>query len=139
MKNQFIFIILLSLLSTNCKEDNTTKGDLDCEDIACTEIFVSIRILIKHSADNSPVTLTSYKVIRTSDNKDITRTDNDLTDNNGYYTIVDDITAGLIKNSTMEVEFQGFINNSLTVQKRFIITMDCCHVSLLSGDTIAYI
>jgi hypothetical protein len=139
MKNLFIYLILLSFLFTNCKKDNNPKDDLDCEDMPCTEIFISIKILIKHSNDNTPVTLTNYKVIRISDNKDFTKTDNDLTDNNGYYTIVDDNTAGLIKNSTMEVEFQGFINNTLAVQKRFIIAMDCCHVSLLSGETVTYI
>ena len=83
--------------------------------------------------------MTNYKVIRITDNKEITKIDNDLSDNNGYYTIVDDSTAGLIKKSTMEVEFQGFINNTLAVQKRFIISIDCCHVSLVSGDTVTYI
>ena len=139
MKNLFIYLILLSVLFTNCKKESDLKDDLDCEDMPCTEIFVSIKILIKHSNDNTPITLTNYKVIRISDNKDLTKTDNDLTDNNGYYTIVDDNTAGLIKNSTMEVEFQGFINNTLVVQRRFVISMDFCHVSLLSGDTVAYI
>lgn len=139
MKDLFIYLILLSVLFTNCKKESDPKDELNCEDMPCTMIFVSIKILIKHSNDNTPITLTNYKVIRISDNKDLTKTDNDLTDNNGYYTIVDDNTAGLIKNSTMEVEFQGFINNTLVVQKRFVISMDCCHVSLLSGDTVVYI
>ena len=139
MKNLFILLTLLSVLFSYCEEQIDHKGELDCEDIPCTEIFLSIKILIKHSNDNTPVTLTNYKVTRISDNKDLTKTDNDLTDNKGYYTIVDDNTAGLIKKSTFEVEFQGYINDTLVVKKRYLISQDCCHVSLLSGDTVVYI
>ena len=138
-KKFIIFFILLSVLLPNCEKETVRPDDSDCEGILCTMIFMSVNILIKHSTDNSPVLLTNYKVIRISDNVDITIKDNDLTDNNGYYVIVDDSSTGLIKNNIIEVEFQGYINGSLVVQKRFIVKKDCCHVSLVSGDTVVYI
>jgi hypothetical protein len=140
MQKQFIlFFILFSVFLPNCEKENVKPGDSDCEGIFCTDIFVSVNILIKHSNDNSPVILTKYKVIRTSDNEDITIKDNDLTDNNGYYVIVNDSSTGLITNKNTEVEFQGYINDSLVVQKLFIVKKDCCHVSLVSGDPVVYI
>ena len=134
-----IFFILLSVLLPNCKKGIVKPSESDCDGIFCTDIFISVNILIKHSSDKSPVLLTSYKVLRTSDNMDITKKDNDLTDNNGYYVIVNDSSTGLIINNNIEVEFQGYINDSLVVQKRFIVKKDCCHVSLVSGDPIVYI
>jgi hypothetical protein len=137
-KQFFIFFVLLSLLP-NCEKDNKKDNELNCEGVFCTAIFKSVTILIKYSSNNNPVLLTNYIVLRTSDNKVITKSDNNLTDNNGYYTIVNDSSNGLIRNSNTEVEFQGYINNALVIQKRFIVTLDCCHVSLVSGDTVVYI
>ena len=138
MQKQFIiFFILLSVLLPNCEKEKPSESD--CEGILCTDIFKSVTILIKHSSDNSPVLLTNYKVLLTSDNEDITTKDNDLTDNNGYYVIVNDNSTGLIINNNIEVEIKGYINDSLVVQKRFIVKKDCCHVSLVSGDTVVYI
>lgn len=135
----FNYLILVAFLFLNCNRENDTRDDSDCENMMCTEVFVSVNVLIRHSNDNSPVTLTNFKVIRVSDNKDLTTNDNDLTDNNGYYTIVNDNTSALIKKSTTEVEFQGFINSSMVVQKRFTVGMDCCHVSLISDEPIVSI
>lgn len=58
--------------------------------------------------------------IRTSDNIDITQHDSNLNDNNGYYIVVDDASSGLPRNSNTEVEFQGFVNDTLVIQKRLL-------------------
>lgn len=123
------------MIFPRCIKDNST----DCNNTLCTTEFRSVVILIKNSSDNSPVVLTSYKVILTSNNLDITTYDSNLGDNNGYYIVATDATSGLKRNSNNEVEFQGFINNTLVIQKQFVINRDCCHITLVSGDTEAYI
>ena len=67
----FNYLILIAFLFLNCNRESDTRDDSDCENLMCTEVFVSVNVLIRHSNDNSPVTLTNYKVIRVSDNKDL--------------------------------------------------------------------
>jgi hypothetical protein len=105
----------------------------------CTEEFRIVPIIIKNSSDNSPVYLTSYKVLRTNDQVDITLPDNNLPDNSGYYTIVNDNSAGLVTNRDTEVEFTGYINDSVVIQRKFVVRRDCCHVSLVSGEINCFI
>ena len=132
-----ICFIMLSVFFSNCEKE--TETETDCTTVICTMEFRSIMIHIRRSTDNTPVILTSYKVLRTSDNKDITMRDNDLTDNNGYYTIVNDSSEGLTINANTEVEFQGYINNTQVISRKFIVSEDCCHVSYVSGETTAFI
>jgi hypothetical protein len=123
------FIIIL--LFPNCEKEK--KNSQDCEYVFCTEIYKSIDVLIRHLNTNIPVVLTSYKVIKTSDNSIIRVESGDFTANNGYYLIVADNLVQHYKNSTFEVEFQGYINNSEVVQTKLVIYIDCCHVNLVSG------
>lgn len=126
-----LFSVLIAFLFFKCDDDNK----INCSFALCTEEFRSIVISIKHKSDNSAFVLSEYKVFRSSDSKDITIADNNLSDNNGYYQITNDLKLDLFKFKDTEVEFQGFVNNSLVVQKQFIITSDCCHISLVSGET----
>jgi hypothetical protein len=98
-----------------------------------------IMVSVKRSSDNSPVVLSDFKVFRVSDNKDITKTDNNLTDNLGYYPLVNDSDTDWLRNKNVEIEFQGYLNNSLQITRRFIVTADCCHVSLVSGESTVFI
>ena len=136
MQRYFVIsLILLSVLVLECESDNKS----DCATTLCTMEFRSITILIKQSTDNSPVLLTDFKVYRISDNKDITIKDNNLSDNLGYYPLVNDNGIAILKNKNVEIEFQGYVNNKLVIDKRFVVTADCCHVSLISGDLVFYI
>ena len=45
----------------------------------------------------------------------------------------------MLRNSNVEIEFQGYIENSLVIKKQLVVTADCCHVSLVSGETKVYI
>jgi len=123
----------------NCDNVTSDYSEPECADVICTMEFRSVTIQVKYKSNNNPVVLRSYNVVRTSDSKDITSADNDLTDNNGYYTIINDNTKDLKKNIHTEVEFLGYMNNTMVVRRRFIVTADCCHVSLISGDTVAFI
>ena len=114
-----------------CEDENRTS----CESAVCTEEFRSVSVSIKHAGNNTPFVLTDYKVIRLSDNKDITIPDSNLADNNGYYQITNDLKLELFKFKNTEVEFNGYLNDILVIQKRLIITSDCCHISLVEGET----
>lgn len=130
----FSFFILSAIISDCSRAEKT-----DCTDVACTMEFRSINILVRLSKDNSAVILSSYKVLRVSDKRDITIADNDLNDNQGYYPLINDSYDEMLRFKDVEVEFQGFIGSQLVVDKRFIVTADCCHISLVSGDTEVYI
>lgn len=136
MQRYFVIsLILLSVLVLECDSDNK----LDCATTLCTMEFRSITILIKQSTDSGPVLLTDFKVLRISDNKDITIKDNNLNDNLGYYQLVNDTGIAMLRNKNVEIEFQGYVNNTLIINKRFVVTADCCHVSLVSGELVFYI
>lgn len=126
-----LFSILFAFLLLECDDDNK----INCDFALCTEEFRSIVVSLKHASNNTAFVLTDYKVIRLSDNKDITISDSNLTDNNGFYQITNDTKLDLFKFKNTEVEFNGYINDMLVIQKRFIITSDCCHISLVYGET----
>jgi hypothetical protein len=133
MKHLFIFCLLAVIIS-GCDRDNKT----DCAGI-CSDEFRIINVSIKRSSDNSTVVLTSFKVIRVSDSKDITPGKSLIPEDYGFYPLVDDNYQGMLRNRNVEVEFQGYSNNTLIVSKRFIVTADCCHVSLVSDESVIYI
>ena len=133
MKKLFLLFFLVVLIS-NCDRDNKS----DCKVVFCTEEFRFIVIQIKHSSDSSAVNLTNYKVIRISDNKDLTLSNNVIT-TPGFYPLVNDGQLNILKNSITEIEFRGYIQNTLVIQKRFDVGADCCHVSLVSGEAVSYI
>lgn len=127
--------VLVPLLFIECDGDNK----INCGFALCTEEFRSIVVSIKHESDSSAFILTDYNVIRVSDGKDLTIDDINLTDNNGYYPIVNDLKLDLFKFNNVEVEFKGFFYNAIVIQERFIVTADCCHISLVDGTTKFYL
>jgi hypothetical protein len=135
MQRLIISIIVIGILVCDCDRDSKS----DCGNTLCTLEFKGIAILIKHTTDSTAVLLTSYKVLRVSDNKDITINHDSTFGKFGYYTLVDDSEKAMLKNINVEIEFQGYIENSLVIKEQFVVTADCCHVSLLSGETEVYI
>jgi hypothetical protein len=127
--------VLFTLFIIECVSDH----QLSCEFTPCTDEFRAIVVSLKHKNDSTAIVLTGYSVIRVSDNQDITLPDNDLSDNNGYYPITNDTKKDLFKFKNVEVEFTGFINKAILFQRRFIITADCCHITLVEGDTKIYL
>jgi hypothetical protein len=127
--------VLLSLFMADCVSDNP----INCDFAICTEEFRMIMILVKHQGDNSPFLLTSYKVTRVSDNSDITIPDDNLSDNDGVYPVTNDSKRANYKDKNVVVEFKGYINDLVVLQKRLTITADCCHISLVDGETSFYI
>jgi len=132
-------LILLPFLFIECEDNRTNHNDTDCYNAICTEEFRSVFISLKHASDNTPFLLTDYKVIRLSDNKDITVNNIYLTDNEGFYPITNDTQTDLFKFRNVEVEFRGYLNNAIVVRQLFIITSDCCHISLVEGNTTIFL
>jgi hypothetical protein len=135
MKRHILRFLLLLVLILGCDREKKS----DCTNVFCTDEFRTIGVSIKHVSDSSAVILTTYKVIRVSDNKDISPGNSIVPVNYGYYLLVDDTEVGMLRNSNVEIEFQGYINSTLLIKKRFVVTADCCHISLVSGETVIYI
>ena len=135
MKKLLFILIFTAVLTANCDHDNKS----DCKVAFCTEEFRYITILIRHSSDSSAVILTDYKVIRISDNKDLTLPDNVLPVNSGYYPLVNDGQLNFLRNNITEIEFQGYIQNIIVIKRHYYVSADCCHVSLVSGEAVSYI
>jgi hypothetical protein len=133
-KHVFRFCLLVALI-LGCERDNKS----DCNNLVCTDEFRSISVLIKHSSDSTAVILTTFKVIRVSDNKDISHGNSIIPENYGYYLLVDDTDKEMLRNNDVEIEFQGYVDNILLIKRRFVVTADCCHVSLVSGESVVYI
>jgi hypothetical protein len=136
-KNKIIFssVILISLFNIRCDDDNRSN----CDFALCTEEFRSVVLIIKYNADHSPYLLSYYKVIRMSDNMDITPISDSFSTSQGYYPVANDIKKELFKFNDVKVEFKGYINNDLVIQRQFTITADCCHISLVEGNTLILI
>ncbi len=135
MRRYVLSFLFLSALILDCDREKKS----DCANVACTQEFRSITILIKHISDSSAFILTTYKVLRVSDNKDITHSNIGIFENLGYYPLVDDTDRDMLRDSDVEIEFQGYVGDTLVIKKRFVVTADCCHVSLVSGESAFYI
>lgn len=120
-----LFSILTLAISSCIKTD-------ECKDVVCTEVFKSITIKIIDS-QNLPVLLDSYKTIKDSNNETFTIADSFSGD--GIYTIIDDSHKHKTATSGSTFIFEGTKNNVVVVSEEFVITKDCCHISLKSGKT----
>lgn len=49
-----------------------------------------------------------------------------------YY--ASDAHKNKVMNQTAEIEFKGYLNNTLVAEELFTITSDCCHISQISGQ-----
>jgi hypothetical protein len=135
MKRYFVLsLIILSVLVLECESDRVNEKD--CATTPCTTEFRSIIVVIKHMTDSTLYHLTDYKVNRVSDNLDVTPRHDNLS---GYYSVANDTKMDFYKFMNVEVEFTGYVNNSIIIQKRFIVTADCCHISLVEGNVLLFI
>lgn len=138
MKKYFIlFLVIISVLVLQCESDSVQQ--IDCTSAICTTIYLSITVTIKHKTDSTLYHLTDYKVKRVSNNSDVTPNHDNLSGYSGYYPLANDGNIDLYKFKNVEVEFTGYVNNSIVTQERFIVTADCCHISLVEGDVSLFI
>jgi len=121
-------IILLLSCDCNCESE--------CEDVLCTEQFVTIVVTITDQ-DQNPFILDDYTVIDIDNNIDLT---NDLKDyyqsfpDDGTYPIFDDNFQQDYQNQEIEIQFIGYLNSQEVVNEYYSVGADCCHVYPISGD-----
>jgi hypothetical protein len=140
MKRYFILsLTLFSFLVLGCESDSDSVNETDCTSALCTTEYRSITVTIKNKADSTLYHLTDYKVNRVSNNSDVTPKHDNLSGYSGYYSVANDGNIDLFKFKNVEVEFTGYVNNSIVIQKRFIVTADCCHISLVEGNVSLFI
>jgi hypothetical protein len=134
-KNKIILstILISSFLCPNC--ENRDKTNHNCDSSICTAIFKSVVVNLKHTSDNSPYLLSTYTIVRLSDNVDITPTPDSYSMSQGYYSIANDSKIDLFKFKNVTVEFKGYLNGNPVIQRQYIITADCCHIALVQGET----
>ena len=136
---------ILNRFDSSLSELLNDKNDgLNCDgDQICSTEFRYITVALKYSSDSSNVALSEYKVIRVSDSTDITHYEKiyygDSNFNAGLYLITSDTFQDMYRGKDVEVEFQGFIDGTCVVKSRYVITADCCHISLVSGETEIYL
>ena len=137
----FLSSILFSVILIKCDYNSDFDNDIkpDCGSIICTMELRSITVVIRHKTDSTLYHLSDYKVNRVSDNLDITPTHDNLSGYSGYYTVANDAKTDMFKFVNVEVEFTGIVNNLVVLQKRLIVSADCCHIFLVSGETKFYI
>lgn len=128
MKGTFLILLCSVIFLSRCKEDKP---------VICTEQFETIPVEIKNAA-NIPVALDSFKVIRLSDNTDITvkfdPNDFKLMQKSGSYPITNDSYQDQLFNENVEVVFTGIKESKIIVNQKYTISADQCHVKLITGD-----
>jgi hypothetical protein len=136
MKKLLVFVFLSTLL-TNCK--NQDDASFDCTNTACTEIFVTLIISVQDISGNA-IALDSFEVLDKETNKIITislsDSDMNLSQLTGEYPLVNDLFVKGNENAKKAIIFSGFINGVKEAEEEYEIDVDCCHVSLASGDEI---
>lgn len=134
---QKVFLIsLVCLLTVNCTNHNDDEADsIDCSLTACTEIFISINVTVK-DASSVAVALDRFEVIDKDTQEDITielsAEEFQLVQQSGNYPLYNDLFVAQNQNRTRTLLFKGFANNIQIATGEFVVSTDCCHVSLKS-------
>lgn len=126
-------LVVLSVLS--CTEADRQQA---CREVACLEFFATIHINVVDQAGD-PVELDRVKVSRIADGFDMTSNyENgswEIARKTGMYILADDgDEARLPRFEDTRLRFQGFIGNQEVVNAEYVVTFDCCHISLVSGE-----
>lgn len=125
------------LLTLNCS-DSDTDDTSNCTDVFCTEEFRTITISVKDK-DGAAVALDHYNVVVLSDGEDITlnasSSEYEWMTKNGSYPLFSDKYVTKYRNKEIEINFQGFIDDELLVDSDYTVGADCCHVTLVEGET----
>tara|TARA_R110000868_G_scaffold301654_1_gene562070 strand:+ start:13915 stop:14343 length:429 start_codon:yes stop_codon:yes gene_type:complete len=128
-------ITLLLILNCNSKSGEDT---LDCLNVACTEEYRTIAISVIDKEDKV-VALTDFKVVIVSNSEDITldttSSEYEWMVKNGNYPLFSDKYSMEYKNKELEINFKGYIEGRLVVDYDYTVGADCCHVSLIEGET----
>ncbi len=86
--------------------------------------------------NQNPIALDSFEVINLENGTDITvmltSSEFEGAQEFGQYPLIQDGTLEV--NQTQQIQFKGFIDNQEVINSNYIVSADCCHVGLDSGD-----
>lgn len=120
--------LLLATSQMSCDEDV-------CDDVACTLVLIQLSVTVTDE-NQDPVELDSFEVINLDTNENITVSllPEELEEwlRQGRYPLVEDGSIGI--NLEQEIQFRGFIDTQEVIRSNYIVSSDCCHISLVSGD-----
>lgn len=132
-----ILLLLFSPFLFQCS-DPDDQPPQDCKDVLCTDQYVSLSVSVVDK-NNSPIPLDSYTVFSFEKNKFITpeytQEHFNLMVTYNSYTIFTDRFAQEYQNRTTQIRFAGQVKGKEVAASNFTVGANCCHVSLISGDT----
>ncbi|RAJ11294.1 hypothetical protein [Arenibacter echinorum] len=133
-----LFVGLLTvLLALNCS-DNGTDDTPNCMDAICTEEYRTITISVKDK-DGVAVALDSFKVDDLTNGENITldasSSEYGWMTKNGTYPLFSDKYVAKYRNKKLEINFRGYVDDKLLVDSNYTVGADCCHVTLIEGET----
>ncbi len=130
-------VLLMSIGLLSCGKDDADDpvGSEDCAIVGCTEELVTITINVR-DPDGNPIALDDFKVMDIVTGADVTVMLSPaaflMAQQIGSYRLAQD--GDLSISTTKSLRFQGFLEGKEVINEDYIVQMDCCHISLTSGD-----
>ncbi|WP_300024206.1 hypothetical protein [uncultured Maribacter sp.] len=133
-----ILFVFLSIFLVACNDKDDAMEQQDCSTAICTLNFVTITVSVK-DASGEAIALSSYEVIDTETGENIASDFNgdeyQYYKEQGLYPILSDANRSQYQNLTATLTFKGFIDNEAIINETYEVGADCCHVSLIEGET----
>jgi len=129
--------LITVLLTLNCS-DNGTDDAPNCSDAICTEEYRTITVSVKDK-EGVAVALDYFEVVDLSNGDDITL---DVSSSefawmakNGAYPLFSDKYVAKYSNKKLGINFKAYVDDKLLVDSDYVVGADCCHVTLIEGET----
>lgn len=133
-----IIVVFLSIFLVACNDKDDAIEQQDCSTAICTLNFVTITVSVKNASDEV-IVLDSYEVIDNTTGENIGADFNgeeyQYLKEQGFYPILSDANRIQYQNTTATLTFKGFIANEEVITENYEVGADCCHVSLITGNT----
>jgi len=139
MKKIALLYTLLIAVTLSCSKRELGSEEVqDCSTVYCTYDLRWITVKLTDQS-GKPVALDRMKVTRVADGKELTRTYDssqwEAFRKLGSYPVSGDLDADEIPRfKHTKLRFQGYIGNRQVIKADYVVTFDCCHISLVSGE-----
>lgn len=134
-----LYVLLITTMLSCSKRELNSEAIVDCSTVQCTYDLRWITLRLVDQLGNA-VAIDRMKVTHVADGKELTR----AYESNrweafrrlGSYPIFGDLDADKIPRfKHTKLRFQGFIGNREVVNADYTVAFDCCHISLVAGET----
>lgn len=128
----FSFVWVVLILFASCSNDNETEQPCIGNQI-CTDILVTINLTIIDEEGNPVVLDEYYTFIDSRTRIDLDRSAQQIED--GVYPVATDNNIEEIAFEGTTVVFVGVLEGENVIENTMVIEKDCCHISLVRGET----